>query len=166
MHLTFFVRGKIEQVKLWEAHAQSSYWKLRKFNNKTKKEEIILVQGGLRPSVFGSYEYIFPKEALVEVLALFGITNDGIPSFDLNSPFKQFKGKMKMKILEKMFGCKKIPKKILEEAKIFARDRGTFSTEEFERGCSNCIIPGVAIHVIGIKDDRPVTNGDYTYEGL
>jgi len=163
MHLMVFVRGKFEQVEVWKCHAQAAYWKWRRLNNKTGKKEIKMVQGALRPSVFGAYEYIFPKEALAEVCSFFGIVNYGVPSFNLNSPFGQLKGKVQMKLLEKMFGCKKIPKAILKKAKEIPE---SFTTEEFERGGANCIIPGVAIHVIGIKEDRECIIGDYFQEGL
>lgn len=157
MHLYFFVRGKFEQVELWKAHAQTAYWKFRRINNKTKKQETILVQGALRPSVLGAYEYIFPKEALAEVCSFFGIKRNEQYGF----------GRLGLTLrhlaLRKIFGCKKIPKDILKKAE---KIPPTFSTEEFERGCSNCIIPGVAIHVIGIKEDKEIIMGDYTQEGL
>lgn len=163
MHLMFFIRGKFEQVELLKAHAQGAYWKWRRMNNETGEEEIILVQGALRQSVFGAYEYIFPKEALTEVCSFFGIVNNDIPSFDVNTKLKQFKGRTKMKFLEKMFGCKPIPKSILKKAKEMP---DSFTAEEFERGNSNCVIPGTAIHVLGIKKDKEMISGKYTQEGL
>jgi len=157
MHLYLFVRGKYEQVKLWEAHAQTAYWKLRRYNNKTEKEEIILVQGALRPSVLGAYEYVFPKEALAEVCNFFGIHKSE------SYGFGRIGRSLRHMVLRKIFGAKKIPKKILKEA---AKIPETFSAEEFERGVSNCIIGGIGWHVIGIKEDGEVTKGDYTYERL
>ena len=159
MHLYIFVRGKFEQVELWKAHAQCAYWKLRRTHNKTGKKDIKLVQGALRPSIFGAYEYIFPKESLAEVCSFFGIagnTQYGFGKLGLNT--RHF-------ALRRIFGCKKIPEKILKEAEIIPI---TFSTEEFERGCSNCKIPGVAIHVIGIKEDvvRSIGDSVYTHEAL
>lgn len=168
MHLFFFVRGKFEQVELWKAHAQVAYWKWRRINNKTKEETTILVQGALRPSIFGAYEYIFPKESLAEVCSFFGIAlgttgKRAISSFDMNNAFKQFKGRAKMMFITKLFGCKNIPRKILKESKEIPP---TFSTEEFERGASNARIPGVCLHVIGIKEDRKAIIGEYYQEGL
>ena len=155
--MDLYVRGKFEQVEVWKAHAQASYWKFRRINNKTGKEEIILVQGALRPSVLGAMEFVFPKEALAEVCSFFGITRNKSYGF----------GRLGLSIrhagLRKIFGCKKIPNKILKEAKEIPP---TFSTEEFERGCSNCIIPGVSLHVIGIKEDVMGEMGDYTQEML
>lgn len=144
MHLYLYARGKIEQLRLWESHAQAAYYKLRRYNRKTKKEEIILVQGGLRPSVLGAYEYVFPREALSEVLAFFGIKKNesyGFGKIGLHT--RHF-------CLRKIFGAKKIPKKNLEEAK---KINPNFSTEEFERGAASCIIPGISVHPIGIKED-------------
>lgn len=165
MHLYLYVRGKFEQVEVWKSHAQAAYWKFRRIDNKTGEEEIILVQGALRPTVFGAYEYIFPREALAEVCSFFGITNRGIPAFSLNSKIGQIKGKMQMSFIRKIFGCKNIPLKILKKAKEIP---STFSTAEFERGCSNCNIPGVALHVIGIKEDtyQSFPEFGYTQEGL
>ena len=160
MHLYLYPRGKFEQVELWKVHAQTAYWKFRRINRETKEEKIILVQGALRPSVLGAYEYVFPKEALVEVCAFFGITNNeqyGFGTIGLHS--RHF-------AMRRIFGCSKIPNKILKEAKEFMKTSGTFSTEEFERGCSNCIIPGVPVHVIGIKKDVIGEMGNWTQELL
>lgn len=157
MHLYFYVRGKFEQVELWKAHAQVAYWKLRRINNKTKKEETILVQGALRPSVLGAYEYVFPKEALAEVCSFFGIVKNNSYGFGkINLETRHF-------AMRKIFGAKKIPKKILEESKEIP---DSFSTEEFERASANCKIPGVALHVIGIKEDKIGEMAGYTYELL
>lgn len=157
MHLYLYPRGKFEQVELWKAHVQSSYWKFRRTNILTKKEEIILVQGALRTSVMGAYEFVFPKEALAEVCSFLGIGANTQYGF----------GKMGLETrhfaMRKIFGAKKIPKKILEKAKEI---EPTFSTAEFERGCSNAIIPGVAIHSIGIKDDKMGVMAGYTQELL
>ncbi len=157
MHLYFFVRGKFEQVELWKAHAQAAYWKWRRTKIKTGKEEMTLVQGALRPSVLGAYEYVFPKEALVEVCSFFGINSNE------QYGFKKIGLYTRHFSLRKIFGCKKIPKDILKKA---SETASTFSTEEFERGVSNCIIPGVSIHVIGIKEDVVRELGDYFQEAL
>lgn len=149
MHLYLFVRGKFEQVEHWKSHAQAAYWKWRR--TKDGKEEISLVQGALRPSVFGAYEYIFPKEALAEVCSFFGI----FPPKTKNAKYSSFSPKafdfLRMATIRKMFACKKIPDSILKKAD---KIPPTFSTEEFERGVGNCVIPGVAVHAIGIKEDE------------
>lgn len=157
MHLYFFARGKFEQVELWKTMVQAAFWKWRRINQKTGKEEITIVQGGLRPSILGAYEYIFPEEALAEVCSFLGITRNELYGF----------GKMGLYsrhfCLRKIFNVKRIPKKILEKA---AKIPSTFTTEEFERGAHDCKIPGVAIHVIGIKKDVHRVVGNYHQEAL
>lgn len=160
MHLYFFVRGKFEQVELWKAHAQTSYWKWRRINNTTGKEEITIVQGALRPSIFGAYEFIFPKEVLAEVCSFFGINDD---ETNESNSFNNFGLYTRHFLLRKIFNCKKIPKKILKKAGKIPK---SFTTAEFERASSNCIIPGVEIHVIGIKKDVMTICGNYTQEAL
>jgi len=157
MQMYLWPRGKFEQVELWKAHAQSAYWKFRRINNEAGEEETILVQGALRQSVLGAYEYVFPKEALAEVCSFFGITKNTSYGFGkLGLETRHF-------TMRKIFGAKKIPKKILEKAKGIPP---SFSTEEFERASANCIIPGVAVHVIGIKNDVIGEMGNYTQEML
>ena len=106
MHFVFYVRGVQHQVDLWKALAQSQYWKFDRINLKTKKIETKLLQGGLRPTLLGAYEYIFPEECLSEVLACFGITEELVKQYST-----RFWG------LRKIFGTKAIPKKNLKEAK-------------------------------------------------
>ena len=157
MHLYFYARGKFEQVEQWKCLAQAAFWKFRRKNNKTGEEEIILVQGALRPSVLGAMEYVFPKEALAEVCSFFGIrknTSYGFGALGLNT--RHF-------AMRKVFGCRKIPKKILKKAE---KIPPTFSTEEFERGGNDCGVPGVSVHIIGIKKDKIGIMGDYTQELL
>lgn len=159
MHLYFFVRGKFAQVEEWKAHAQAAYWKWRRINPKGK-EEMTLVQGALRPSVLGAYEYVFPREALAEVCSFFGIKDH-----EEYTHSDRFKDKFRLVTLRKIFGAKKIPKKILKEAQGIPK---TFMTGEFERGGSNCVIPGVALHAIGIKADdyRKFPETGYSQEAL
>jgi hypothetical protein len=140
---------------MWKTHAQAFYWKYRRFNLKEGKSELKLVQGGLRPSVLGAYEYVFPKEALAEVCNVFGITQNQQYGFGKIGLYTRHF------CLRKIFGCRKIPKDILEKSKLIPP---TFSTEEFERGVMNCILPGVAIHTIGIKDDPVGELGGYIQE--
>lgn len=158
MHLYLYVRGKFEQVELWKAHAQCAYWKLRRTDVKTKKVKEILVQGALRPSVLGAWEYIFPKEALAEVCSFFGVTTNE------QYGFKKIGLYTRHFSLRRIFGCKKIPNDILKKA---SKIHDTFTTAEFERGVTNCKIPGVSVHVIGIKEDATLTFKDgFTQEGL
>ena len=157
MHLYLYVRGKFEQVELWKCLVQASFWKFRRHNNKTDKDEIICVQGSLRPSILGAYEFVFPKEALAEVCSYLGITSN------TSYGFGRLGLSMRHLAMRKVFGAKKIPLKILKEAEQIPP---TFTTAEFERAGADCIIPGIGIHVIGIKDDIVSELGDYTQEML
>ncbi len=139
MHLYFFVRGVKHQFDLWVALMQNHHWRWIRTNLKTKKDEVILVQGALRPSVMGTYEYIFPEECLAEVLAILNL--------DWDRP-----NSIKLAALRTMLGCKKIPKKIMEEAK---KINPSVVIDGTMRGLSHCKVPGVAVHIIGTKaDDR------------
>ena len=159
MHLYLYVRGKFEQIELWKSLVQSAFWKWRRINNKTGKEEIILVQGGLRPSVLGAYEYIFPKEALAEVCSFLGIRTNPPMDYNYLGMFKKFREFS----MRRIFGARKIKKEILKKADLIPL---SFSTEQFERCFGNCIIPGVSLHPIGIKDDIIRVLGNYTQEML
>ena len=151
MHLYFFLRGNLPCVEMFKTLAQGQYWQWKRTNIETNKEETILVQGVLRPSVFGSYEYVFPEESLPEVLSILGYLGEGIPALDYDTAFKQFLGRRKMSILRKIFGCKAIPKKVFEVAKLIPH---SIKLEGGTRGLSHLKIPGVAVHVIGIKEDK------------
>lgn len=145
MHLYLFARGKFEQVEVWKSMVQAAFWKWRRINQKTGEEEISLVQGALRQSVLGAYEYVFPNEALPEVCNFLGITKNnsyGFGGLGLTA---------RHSVLRKMFGARKIPASVFKKA---AKIPTSFTTQEFERGCNDCKIPGVAIHLIGIKNDK------------
>ncbi len=145
MHLQIIVRGILPQVRLWESMMQNHHFKWKRINIKTKKEEIVLVQGGLRTSVLGTYEFIFPEESLPEVLSFLGFTDkskiEAIPSF---------MNKTKLAVLRKLCGVKKIPKSAFEEAK---KIQPTIYFKDYERGLSTITVPGVSVHPIGIRED-------------
>ena len=61
MHLYFFLRGNYPCVETFKTLAQGQFWQWKRINLATNKEETILVQGALRPTVFGAYEYVFPE---------------------------------------------------------------------------------------------------------
>lgn len=128
-------------TEIWKTMAQGLFFKWRRINLKTKKVEIKLVQLGVRPSIFGCYELIFPEEALSELLSVLGVGDEH--SWPLI-------GGMKGLALRKMFGCKKIPKKNLKEA---LKIPNTIVVNGSERGLSNLKVDGVAHHIIGIKYD-------------
>ncbi len=162
MHLIFFVRGIYDRVELFKSLAQGQFWKWRRINKKTMEEETVLVQGAFRPSVLGAWEYIFPKEALTEVLAIFGIHQDigAIPTF---------MNKVKLTAVRKLFGADKITKEMLEES---SKIETSVQLGNSERGLSTLRIHGVAIHPIGLKDDNtielydPVSKKTFIQEAL
>jgi len=126
--------------------AQGFFWKWRRINLENDKEEISLVQGALRPSVLGAFEYVFPKEALTEVMCIMGITNPQ----NLGTFNKKFLDKARLATLRRMFGCKKIPLKYYKEA---AKLPPSIVLNEYERGMSHLKNCGVTIHPIGIRED-------------
>ena len=135
---------------------QGFFWKWKRVNLDTGKEEEILVQGALRPSVLGAWEYIFPEECLAEVLCILGIKGEGYTAAD------QFKDKFRLAFLRKIFSAKRIPKEVYEEA---AKIPQTMIIQGTMRGLSHCITPGTAVHIIGVKpDDR--RDFDFTSHGL
>lgn len=146
MHLYFFLRGNYPVLEIWKTLAQSQFWKWKRIDLATGKEDFKLVQGALRPSVMGAYEYVFPEEALAEVLSVFGVTNDGIPAYD-----KFLLDKMRMSVLRKIFRCKAIPKSVYKKA---LEIPNSIMLQNSERGLSHLKIPGACVHIIGIKEDK------------
>lgn len=136
-HIYFFLRGIKQQVDTWVALAQGVFWQWERINLETNKPEISLVQGALRPSVLGAYEYILPEDCIPEFLS----------TFQLITEQKDFR----LAVLRKIFGCKKIPKKWLQEAK---NKNPTILVKGSKRGLSSLVVPGVAVHLIGWKKDR------------
>lgn len=155
MHLVFFIRGVYNQVEIFKTLAQSQFWKWRRRNLEKKgREETILVQGAFRPSMLGSYEYIFPQESLAEVLSILGIGNDVLAEHG-------FMPKARLAVLRKVLGVKKIPQDILDKAK---KIPPTIMINNSERGLHHLQIPGVTVHFIGIKEDI-TKDADFTKTG-
>lgn len=159
MHLQIYVRGIYPQVELWKSMAQGLFFKWRRINLETGKEEIILVQGALRPSILGSFEFIFPEEALPEVLCIMGLADENIGCK------KSKKRKLQLMVLRKLFDVKKIPKSIYEKARNLPE---SIVLSDSERGLSHIKVPGVAIHLIGIRKDihRDFPQLGYNQEAL
>lgn len=150
MHLVIFVRGVYHQVEVFKTLAQSQFWRWERTNLKTKNKELKLVQGALRPSILGSYEYVFPEESLSEVLSVMGIREK-----DLKGP--------KLFTLRKLLCCKKIPKKNLDES---LKIKDTIAINDSTRGLSNLQVDGVHIIGIGIKEDVRGEMYGYNQEAL
>ncbi len=104
----------------------------------TGKEETILIQGSLRPSLFGSWEYVFPEECLGEVIAVMGIGKVNIKKAGIG-------------ILRNMLSCKKIPEEVFEAAKKIPT---SLTLSNSWRGLSTTWTAGVSVYPIGIKKDE------------
>ena len=155
MHLVFFLRGAEHNVNVWKILMQSQFFKWDRKDLKTGKIVSTLVQGGLRPSVLGTYEYVFPEEALPEVLSMLDLLDNG------NSAPKNLYFNSRLFVLRKMLGCEKIPKKAFIEAKKLPN---TMTIDGRYRGLGNCCIGGVSVHVIGIKKDVREVKEDWGFE--
>lgn len=148
MHLYIVPRGIQNQLDLWKAMVQSQFFKFRRKNLDTGEDEIVGVQGALRPSILGTYEYVFPKEALTEVISMLHIDPK-----NHNHP--------KMKMLRLMMGLKKIPQKVIEEAQ---KKPKQVLIDNMERLLNWCVVGGVDVHIIGIKEDK-IQDYDFGKEG-
>ena len=140
MHLFFFVRGAYHAVEIFKTLAQCQFFKWKRINLKTGKEEIKLVQGALRPTFLGAYEYIFPEESLSDVLSMFGIADE-------TAIYKQHR----LIPLRLLFGCKRLPKKNILECRDIPN---TMTINGSTRGLSSVIVAGAGVYVIGIKKDK------------
>jgi len=68
MHLYFLTRGVKHFRDVFVTMMQSQMWKWTRKNLKTGKDEVVQVQGALRPIEL--WEYVFPEECLDEVLTV------------------------------------------------------------------------------------------------
>lgn len=145
MHLQVILRGINTQVELWKIMAQAQFFLWTRKDLKTGKDFNNLYQMGLRPSVWGTWEIIIPEECLPTLLSMIGVTdsNKWVDGISMSG--------MKMSILRKMCGVKKIPKKIFEEA---AKIPCSIELKNSMRGLSHLQTKGVVVHVIGYKKDE------------
>lgn len=144
MHLQIILRGINDRVELWKILAQNNFFKFKRTED--GEEKTILFQMALRPSVLGTWELIFPETALPTVLSMLGLIDEKKGIYGNIS----MKG-TRMAVLRKCCGVKKIPKKTFEEA---AKIPHSIELQQSERGLSSLILPGVAIHQIGIRKDK------------
>lgn len=151
MHVIFWLRGNPYHVEMTKHLLQAQFWQWRRINQKTGKEDITLVQGALRPTIWGAYEYIIPEDCLAEFLRIIAYLKPGVPSYDYAGKLNQMKGNFKMAFLRKFFEAEAIPKSIFEEVN---KIPDTIYLNGSKRGLYHCVIPGVAFHVIGIKKDK------------
>lgn len=132
-------------MEIWKVLMRSQFFKWKRLNLKTNQDEFHLVQGALRPSILGAWEYVFPEEALSDVLSMMGIVDN------TSYGFKGFGLKSRHLVLRKLFGAKPIPKDILKKVKDIPH---SILLNNSWRAVGDCRTPGVAIHVIGIKKDE------------
>lgn len=159
MHLIFFLRGIEHRVELWKHLAEGQFFRWKRVNLKTNQEEYVLVQGSLRPSFFGAWEYVFPEEALSDVLSILGL-NDGNIGLNPNG-FNGFVSKSKLKMIRLLFGAERITKKMLQDA---MKIPSSLILTDSQRGLSHLLLEGVSIHPIGIKRDIRQRREDFGYE--
>lgn len=156
MHLYLYARGVKQQLSIWEMFMQSAFWAWKRKDLKINKETITLVQGGLRPTIFGAYEYIFPEECLVDVLASLEITYNNYIGTD-----KTLMNKARMALLRKMFGASAIPKEVFKKAE---KTPTSYTLDCCGRGLSSLRVSGVALHIIGIKTDEREKKENWGFE--
>ena len=145
MHLQIILRGVNTQVELWKIMAQAQYFKWIRKDLETGKDFEVIYQMALRPSVLGTWELVFPEECLATVLSILGFTEDWKGIYGNVSMLG-----MRMAVMRKMCGVKKIPKKFFKEAEAIPE---SLTMIDSWRGLSHLMIKGVAVHVIGIKKD-------------
>ena len=133
--------------------AQGLFWKWERTDLLTGKSEQLALQGALRPSILGAWEYIFPEEALPDVLAVFGITKGLTGGMTLDKKLGAWPNKFKLAAMRPLFAAKKIPKWAFEEAEKIPQ---SIVFNKGHRALSHLgpeVIPGISIHPIGIKKD-------------
>jgi hypothetical protein len=146
MELVFIARGVNHQFDIWKTFMQTQrfLWKREQIIDGKKVDASTMFVGALRPIQL--YEYVFPKEALPNVLGMMGIKQN----------LKDYTGMdTALSMLRKMMKLKKIPKDI----------------EPISDGFNYVFSGGVAIHPIGLKEDEVKEwdfgdKGKYYQEGL
>ena len=133
--------------------AQGLFWKWERTNLLTGKLEQHALQGALRPSILGAWEYIFPEEALPDVLNVFGITKDLTGGMTHNKMLGQLPNKFKLVAMRKLFGAKRIPKEAFEKAETIQKSAVFNESWRALSHLGSEIIPGIALQPKSIKVD-------------
>jgi len=142
------IRGIRAQIEMFEKFMQAQMFPWKRRNLKTGKWETMMVQGALRDS--GPFkEYVFPKEALQEVLDMLEI--DWKSNITSIGDFKKF-------WMRRLIGhgLRKTPKKIITpidypRMSLVAVDENGKATIQNYRYIEK---RGIDIIIIGIKDDK------------
>jgi len=159
MHLVIMTRGILRQVEELKSLLQAQRFPWKRTNLKTGKEELMTVQGALRPIQL--WEYVFPEECLDEVLG----------AMQIKGPIQRPEIKSMSWVLRKMLKLDQIPEN--ESITVTGyKPRGTLNDKEMPSiPVHNLTADGVAVYPIGIKKDVKKefdwgVHGKYFQEGL
>ena len=125
--------------------AQAQFFKWVRKDLETGEDFEVLYQMALRPSVWGTWELIFPKECLGTMLCMLGYNDK---KRDIYPNIKKGLGMM---VLRTYCGVKKIPVKAFKEASEIPE---SLTIKDSWRGLHHLKINGVAVHLIGIREDK------------
>ena len=119
MHAVFYILGKKNRVETF-----LKWLETRVFYYKVKNPKLtpllkdakgnILVEGmqpveaGLRYGIFGTWEFIFPKESMHDVLTFLKF-NQKVEGFTEHDWISNLKVELKIKTMQKVMGLDKIP---------------------------------------------------------
>ena len=164
MHLVLMTRGILRQVEEFKSLLQAQRFPWKRTNLKTGKEEMMIVQGALRPIQL--WEYVFPEESLPNVLGALGIKE--------GTQRKEIKSAAWM--LRKMLKLDPIPVANPNDTVTGYRPPGTLNGKPMDIiPVHNMMTEAVAVYPIGVKSDItqdfhfPMENGgtaSYHQEGL
>ena len=157
MHLVFATRGINRMVEELKSLLQAQRFPWKRTNLKTKKEEMMLVQGALRPIQL--WEYVFPEECLDDVLG----------AMKIKGPIHRPEIKNFSWMLRKLLRLKPIPE-MTSGARIVTgyRPKGSLNGKKMpSMPVYNMWVDGVGVYPIGIKDDvKQAYDWGYFQEGL
>jgi len=123
MHLILATRGINQCIDVWKMFMQTHMFPWKRKNLETGKDELIQVQGALRPIQL--WEYVFPEEVLPDVLSMLNLQD-----YTARPEMKKIQW-----ILKKGLGLQPVPK--FPEQKPMRYQ----------------YMDGVAVYPIGIKPD-------------
>lgn len=125
MHFVFATRGIKKEVDTFVTFMQAQMFPWKRKNLKTGKDDLMLVQGALRPIQL--WEYIIPEESKDELLTALNVGEKG--------EIHPFTAKLNRYGLRKSLGLKKVRYKRIPTGRYIYRE-------------------GVALYPIGIKKDK------------